>query len=426
MQGEDYLEISEVVKIEHFTTDAHKAIWQVLKYQEEKGRALLPELVAVELTKINREYVDLLKLVLGKTPMPALKILAVELIEWNNKRELYKVSLQIQENLKEGISSSSIIQVMDESTISLDVGIGTRAKNYLEWEEEIAKAPLLPIFATSVSFLDECLKGGMRAGQLILLMGDPEAGKTVLLTQILRNIATNGHLVMFFSFEFTVRDFIEQNEDKKRKFNKENLFIVNDGYDLSDVSREVKIWAKRGCRFVGIDSQMRVENANNRGTAEQVESEKFNKLAKLCHQLEITIVLICQQGKDDTKGGTHSPMGSKKGAHEASQIWYLHKPKPKHDEDGNDINKEIREFEVSKNKQNGRHFKTEIRLDTRLLEFVRGYKKKSNDSSPVVTEFNPPDSYTDGKGGKKIPVHIEKNLFKKEKKDVVIDIPNIL
>jgi archaellum biogenesis ATPase FlaH len=255
------------------------------------------------------------------------------------------------------------------------------AKSYEEYEKEFESKKTEPIYETKVSFVDSALGGGIEQGQLILIMGDAEAGKTLLSTQILRNVSA-GFKTLFFCFEFTIDSFIKQNKAKKREFNKQNMTIINDGYTLDNVVKEIKIFAKEGGKFVLIDSQMRIDNGSTQGTVEQMESEKFSTLAKLCHRLNIIILLIAQQGKEDTKGGVHSPMGSKKGAHEANQIWYIHKLKPKYDEEGNDLNKEVRYFELSKNKQNGRHFKTEIRLNPFDLEFKRKYDKEVE-----VTEF---------------------------------------
>jgi replicative DNA helicase len=415
IQSERYLDVSEILFEKHFTKESHKAIWKTLKLLEEKNFEISAEIVAVELTKTIPEHLGALKIILQKTPMPILTILAIELIEWFNKRELYKLSLQIQESLIDKKSSSEIIKKIDDTTIYLDQGVGTRAKSYAQWEIEEDVKPPIPKFKTDVSFIDSALNGGINVGQFILLMGDPEAGKTVLATQVLRNIVKGGHTGLFFSFEFTVRDFIEQNRERKREFPKENLQIINDGYDLSDVSREIKIWAKKGCKFVLIDSQMRVENSENKGTGEQSESEKFSKLAKLCHSLNIIIIFITQQGKEDTKGGTHTPMGSKKGAHEANQIWYISKQKPKYDADGEDMNKELRDFEISKNKQNGRHFKTPMRLDTvKSLEFVRKY----NHQETTFAGENKKENFiknVDGPNGKKIPVYQDQ-----------VEIPEIL
>lgn len=414
IQSERYLEVSEIILEKHFTEEAHKAIWKTLKIIEDKNIEISPQMIAVELMKNTPEHMGMLKLILLKTAMPNLTILAVELIEWFNKRELYKLSIQIQESLSSKKSSSLITKEIDDVTNGLDQGIGTRAKSYPQWEIEKSQKAPIPKYATNISFIDSALKGGIGAGQFILLMGDPEAGKTVIGTQILRNIVNN-HIALFFSFEFTVDDFIEQNQEKKREFKKENLQIINDGYDISDVSREIKIWARKGCRFILIDSQMRVENSDNRGTAEQSESEKFSKLAKLCHSLNIIIIFITQQGKEDTKGGTHTPMGTKKGAHEANQIWYIHKQKPKYDEDGNDLNKEMRDFEISKNKQNGRHFKAPMRLDTIKLEFLRKYNHQEatfeSDNQAKKKKFIP------GPKGSNIEIEIEEGTK--------IDVPDI-
>jgi len=415
IQSERYLEVSEIIFEKHFTEEAHKAIWKTLKIIEDKNIEISPQMMAVELMKNTPEHMGMLKLILLKTAMPNLTILAVELIEWFNKRELYKLSIQIQESLSSKKSSSLITKEIDDVTNGLDQGIGTRAKSYAQWEVEKSQKAPIPKYATNISFVDSALKGGISAGQFILLMGDPEAGKTVFGTQVLRNVVKNNYLALFFSFEFTVDDFIDQNQEKKRVFPKDNLQIINDGYDIADVSREIKLWARKGCRFVLIDSQMRVENSDNRGTAEQSESEKFSKLAKLCHNLNIIIIFITQQGKEDTKGGTHTPMGTKKGAHEANQIWYIHKMKPKWDEEGNDLNKELREFEVSKNKQNGRHFKTPIRLDAISLEFLRKYNHQEatfeSDNQPKKKKFIP------GPKGSNIEIEIEEGSK--------LDIPDI-
>jgi RecA/RadA recombinase len=416
IQSERYLEVSEIILEKHFTEEAHKAIWKTLKIIEDKNIEISPQIIAIELMKNTPEYMGMLKLILLKTAMPNLTILAVELIEWFNKRELYKLSIQIQESLSNKKSSSLITKEIDDVTNGLDQGIGTRAKSYAQWEIEKSQKAPIPKYATNISFVDSALKGGIGAGQFILLMGDPEAGKTVFGTQVLRNVVKNNYLALFFSFEFTVDDFIDQNQEKKRVFPKDNLQIINDGYDIADVSREIKLWARKGCRFVLIDSQMRVENSDNRGTAEQSESEKFSKLAKLCHNLNIIIIFITQQGKEDTKGGTHTPMGTKKGAHEANQIWYIHKMKPKWDEEGNDLNKELREFEVSKNKQNGRHFKTPIRLDAISLEFLRKYTHQEatfeSDNQPKKKKFIP------GPKGSNIEIEVEQGTK--------FDIPDIL
>ena len=384
IKTDNFTEVSELVNMSHFTIEAHQQILKAIRNLDEVNTTLNMVVVSEELRKIEPEHLNILKLIAAEEATTDLKITVVQLVEWHNKRELYKLSIKIQDELSMKKSSSAIVKTIDDSTINLDVAIGTRAKSYGEWEHIVENMPPLPIFQTGVSFIDDYLQGGPTGGQLILVMGDPEAGKTLLSTQILHNVS-NGFPTLFFPFEFTVRDYVNNNKKRKKNINKDNLYIVNEGYDLSDVTREIKIWAKKGVRFIAIDSQMRVENSENNGTAEQMESEKFSRLAKLAHSLELVILFIAQQGKEDTKGGVHTPMGTKKGAHEASQIWFLHKLKPKY-LDGNDKDENAykRLLEVSKNKQNGRHFKTEITLNPVLLEFHRKYKT-GDDPVPQIT-----------------------------------------
>ena len=367
-------EISEIVKVEHFSKESFGTIYKIIKDINNNVQDLSSVMIHIQLQKLDTNYVQDLKFVMTHIAQPDIKHQAIEIIELFNKRELYKQSLLIQQNLNSGINSTNIIQTTENIFSKLTVGTSSRAKTHTVWKQEYLSKPRIPKYSTGVSFIDDALDGGIEAGQFILVMGDPEAGKTMISTQILRNVS-KGFKTLFFCFEFTVGAFIQQNIDVKRKFNEDNLLIINDGYTLGDVEREIKIFAKEGGRFVVIDSQMRVDNTIKGATVEQNESEKFSTLAKLCHRLNIIILFIAQQGKEDTKGGTHSPMGTKKGAHEANQIWYIHKLKPKYDENGNDENKEIRELEISKNKQTGKHFKTEIRLNTAVLEFFRRYAK---------------------------------------------------
>lgn len=377
IRNDNFHLVSEIIKEEHFIKQGHKDILNAIKNLSERDRELSLVFIAEELKKINIDSLADLKLVGIEEASSDIEISAVELIEWANKRKLYELSLIIQKELKEEKSDSAKInKIIEDKTINLDVSIGSRARVYREIREQNEKIPPLPKFETKVSFIDDALGGGIEAGQLILVMGDPEAGKTTLTTQIIHNVSKN-FPVMFFAFEFTVRSYVTTNLKKKKDLNEDNLYVVDDGYDLSDVIREIKIFAKKGGRFIVIDSQMRVGNSENKGTIEQIESEKFSHLAKLAHRLELIILFITQQGKEDTKGGVHTPMGSKKGGHEANQIWYIHKLKPKHDKETDlDLNANKRLFQISKNKQNGRHFKTEVSFNPILLEFRRKYSKE--------------------------------------------------
>jgi len=390
------------LKAELFFIEQHQELFNILVNINERGLKLEQTIIMLELQS-KKITPDFIFGILGKTPTSNFAHFTFTLSELYNKRELWHMSLKIQEDLKSE-SSFTVIKSVNEKTDNLTLsGVSvSRAKSFNEWKKfyedqgETAKHP------TGVSFIDEGLKGGVETGQLILVMGDPEAGKTLMSTQILKNVA-NKQPSLFFCFEFTVRKFIENQIQVNPNYSNDRLMIVNDGYDIKDITLEIILFAKRGGKFALIDSQMRVENSDNGGTVEQSESEKFSVLAKLCHRLDIIILYIAQQGKDDSRSGVHSPMGSKKGGHEASQIWYIETLKKDYDDNGEDKNGKKRNFIISKNKQNGVHFKKEITLNTKLLEFKRPYmqngkiKNFESDGEEVEVEYEniPKDTASD-------------------------------
>lgn len=94
--------------------------------------------------------------------------------------------------------------------------MSVNVKTYLtlkQWIEYYAQKPKIPALKTGVDFLDTCFNGGLEIGQLVLIGGDPEAGKTQLGLQIIEYIART-RKVAFFSFEFTIESYIKRLEEK--------------------------------------------------------------------------------------------------------------------------------------------------------------------------------------------------------------------
>jgi RecA/RadA recombinase len=117
---------------------------------------------------------------------------------------------------------------------------------------------------------------------------------------------------------------------------------------------------------------MRIENQHFTGfTMEERETEKFSRLAKLAQSLDILIFLIIQT----TDGAPDRPIGSKKGAHEASVMIRLKREKSKE----GDEHKERRKYVVHKNKISGQHFEKDIILNPFTLKFTRPYGEGGNE-----------------------------------------------
>ncbi|MGG7049231.1 MULTISPECIES: ATPase domain-containing protein [unclassified Campylobacter] len=253
-------------------------------------------------------------------------------------------------------------------------------RNFKQWAEYIQNLPVLPRYQTGVSFLDMAFGGGIEMSQLVLLSGEPEAGKTSIGVQILENVS-QGFKAAFFCFEFTARQYITAKLQQDPKFcENENLFIINEGYNINEVAENIRALHKMGVKFFLIDSQMRIEVSKARSMEEE-ESAKFSTLAKLAHSLEIVIMLIVQTAKGDP----NNPMGSKKGGHESSITIRIEHIKPSADDKKNmEYDPTKRLLIIKKNKQTGKHFKEEVAFDPITRRFKRVYLTQAK---PQIKDF---------------------------------------
>lgn len=238
-------------------------------------------------------------------------------------------------------------------------------KTLREWRAYFDTKPQAKKYQTHISFLDSAFDNGFEEGQLILISGDPEAGKTMLGTQIIENIAKR-HKVAFFCFEFTIQSYLKAKE--RTNTNTDNIIVLNDGYNINDIAHNIKELYRQGVNVFLIDSQMRITSPQGRNMEEE-ESLKFSTLARLCHSLGIVVFLIVQT----SKGDRDNPMGSKKGGHEASIIMRIEHCKAK-DENLREFDESSRMFVVKKNKQTGKHFKEKVRFkDLRFFSLEREF-----------------------------------------------------
>ena len=293
----------------------------------------------------------------SKTPNSSFVNLAQELIT------AYKLKMQKENGLK-------MIKASDNNTL-LDLTMLDKAvesneyKNLAQWIDYYATRPEQPKFKSKISFLDSVFDGGLEVAQLVLISGDPEAGKTTLGLQILENISHYAK-VGFFSFEFTIEQYIRAKKAERKPPNLENMYIINEGYELYTIVQNIKNLYRQGVKVFLIDSQMRITSPNGRNMEEE-ESLKFSLLAKLCHSMGILVFLIVQTSKSDRD----NPMGSKKGGHEASVIIRIEHCKAEI-EALREFSENSRMVILKKNKQTGKHFKEKVAFnpDTRKFSSI--------------------------------------------------------
>ncbi|GAA8470790.1 hypothetical protein UBN10_12400 [Helicobacter pylori] len=291
------------------------------------------------------------------------------------------LSLKMQEFLaNELIKATRKSEIFDFDFLGKYTTLGTNrnGKYYWEWEEFFKSKPKIEKIPTGIDFLDHVSEGGFEVGQLILLSGDPEAGKTLLSVQYITNAQQN-HKVTYFGFEFSVRKHIETLNSKNFKLNKENYFIDDLSCEINELVSQIRLLAREGHKLFIIDSQMKIQAPIIGRTIEEVETTKFTTLADLAKRLQVIIVLIIQNSKSDS----YAPTGSRKGAHEAHVMIRIERIKSgelKHIKDYNERNKHRRVL-ILKNKQTGLQGVQFFRMvDYKLFEINTNYRKL--DDSP--------------------------------------------
>ncbi|MGL2526002.1 RAD55 family ATPase [Helicobacter pylori] len=286
------------------------------------------------------------------------------------------LGLKMQEHLaNEMIKATRKSEIFDFDFLGKYIKLGSNrnGRYYWEWEEFFKSKPKIEKIHTGIDFLDNISDGGFEVGQLILLSGDPEAGKTLLGIQYITNAQQN-HKVTYFGFEFSVRKHIETLNSKKFKLNKENYFIDDISCEINELVSQIRGLAREGHKLFIIDSQMKIQAPIIGKTIEEVETTKFTTLADLAKRLQVIIVLIIQNSKNDS----YAPTGSRKGAHEAHVMIRIEKIKSgelKHIKDYNERNKHRRVL-ILKNKQTGLQGIQFFRIaDYRLFEINTNYRE---------------------------------------------------
>lgn len=153
--------------------------------------------------------------------------------------------------------------------------------------------------STGYPELDRVLGGGVVGGSLVLVGGDPGIGKSTLLLQVCRNLASAGQKVLYISGEESLKQ-IKLRANRIGTVTGELLFLCETGLDvIQETIQEVKP------DIVIIDSiqtMFREEVASAPGSVSQVR-ESTNLLMQIAKGDGITIFIVGHVTKEGVVAG---------------------------------------------------------------------------------------------------------------------------
>ncbi|WP_022852869.1 DNA repair protein RadA [Thermodesulfatator atlanticus] len=156
-----------------------------------------------------------------------------------------------------------------------------------------------PRVKTHLSELDQVLGGGLVPGSLILLGGDPGIGKSTLLLQVLKNLATKGHKVIYLSGEESPQQIKLRAE--RLNANHENILIMPE----TDLSSALEATLAEKPVLLAVDSIQTVftpEISSAPGSVSQVR-ECTNKLLEFAKTQGVTVILVGHVTKEGALAG---------------------------------------------------------------------------------------------------------------------------
>ncbi|HZF69388.1 DnaB-like helicase N-terminal domain-containing protein [Sulfuricurvum sp.] len=372
---ETLADIMDLLKVHHFYFNPHAEIYEAILALYKKDFPIDETFIHQQLKgKHERELMEVMSI----NPISGIFPYINQVVEYYRKRQLRKAAIEILKMDEEEKSSEAIIGELESLIAKIDEGVSDEIHTFYDLMLHYDQNPPPPGIKTNIDFADEGVGGEWETGNLVTISGDPEAGKTIFTMQMLKEISYQEPVGMF-AFEFTTRMLIKMQKKSDEKFINDisamqNMKVISKGFDISDIERNVKKLIRKGVRTFGIDSQMRIENNSFTGfTMEERETEKFSRLAKLAQKHDVLIYLIIQT----TDSAPDRPLGSKKGAHEATVMVRLKREKPKDKDD----HKEVRKYIVHKNKMSGQHFENDIVLNPYTLKFSKPSK------APVTVEY---------------------------------------
>ena len=156
--------------------------------------------------------------------------------------------------------------------------------------------------STGYPELDRVLGSGIVAGSLVLVGGDPGIGKSTLLLQMCRNLARDGHRVLYISGEESLKQ-IKMRASRIGTISGELLFLCETNLDtIEEAIRETK---PETVIIDSIQTMFREDVASAPGSVSQVR-ESTNVLMQIAKGMGISVFIVGHVTKEGVVAGPKS------------------------------------------------------------------------------------------------------------------------
>lgn len=153
--------------------------------------------------------------------------------------------------------------------------------------------------STGMKELDRVLGGGIVAGSLMLVGGDPGIGKSTLLLQVCKNLSEQGHKILYISGEESLRQ-IKMRANRMGSFNGELLLLSETNLDM--ISQVITEQKPELAVIDSIQTMYREDVSSAPGSVSQVR-ESTNVLMQLAKGYGISIFLVGHVTKEGVVAG---------------------------------------------------------------------------------------------------------------------------
>ena len=153
--------------------------------------------------------------------------------------------------------------------------------------------------STGYQELDRVLGSGIVAGSLVLVGGDPGIGKSTLLLQVCRNLAAEGHKVLYISGEESLKQ-IKLRANRIGRITGELLFLCETSLD--DIQEAIQETKPEIVIIDSIQTMYREDVSSAPGSVSQVR-ESTNILLQIAKGMGISVFIVSHVTKEGVVAG---------------------------------------------------------------------------------------------------------------------------